>query len=274
MAFKLGDLIIDRIIVGVAESSDGTLLYTLTNLQDATIDITSDSVDAVDGTGAVIKTFYRAKTGEFTATNSTINLPIIGAMSGSDAQYATNDAALSIPMIITTASATGTVLPGMNATLKASGVVVNAIAKNGTLGDAYTLAASGTSDGTFIINDPVSPSTDYTMTINANDGDERWIIKYDRSVTTNGVRIVNESDKFPKTVKLTLKVLIVDPCEPDVVRAAYVVLPSFQPSADISVSFTTDGTLDFSGTLQTSYCGTDKVLYEIYVCSDDEEDAA
>lgn len=274
MAFKLGDLIIDRIIVGVAETTQGELLYTLTNLQDATIDITSDSVDAVDGTGAVIKTFYRAKTGEFTATNSTVNLPIIGAMSGSDAEYASPQNALTIPMIITTANATGTVLPGMTAEGKAGKIVVNAVAKNGTLGDAYELAASGTTEKTFIINDPASGSSDYTITFNPQTGDERWIVKYDRQVNNNGVKIANRSDKFPKTVKLTLKVLIVDPCEPDVVRAAYVVLPSFQPSADISVSFTTDGTLDFSGTLQTSYCGADKVLYEIYVCADDEEDAA
>ena len=59
MAFKLGDLVVDRIIMGVAEKSDGTLLYTLTNLQEATIEISADSQDAVDGTGAVIKTFYR-----------------------------------------------------------------------------------------------------------------------------------------------------------------------------------------------------------------------
>ncbi len=63
MAFKLGDLLVDRIVLGVAENSQGQLLYTLTNLQEATIDITADSTDVVDGTGAVIKTFYRGKTG-------------------------------------------------------------------------------------------------------------------------------------------------------------------------------------------------------------------
>lgn len=53
MAFKLGDLLVDRIIMGVAQNSQGQLLYTLKNLQDATIQITADSTDAVDGTGAV-----------------------------------------------------------------------------------------------------------------------------------------------------------------------------------------------------------------------------
>lgn len=61
MAFKLGDLVVDRIINGVAEKSNGDLLYTLTNLQEASIEITADSTDAVDGTGAIIKTFYRGR---------------------------------------------------------------------------------------------------------------------------------------------------------------------------------------------------------------------
>ncbi len=59
MAFNLGDLIIDRIVLGVAEDSRGNLLYSLTNLQEATISITADTQEATDGTGAVIKTFYR-----------------------------------------------------------------------------------------------------------------------------------------------------------------------------------------------------------------------
>ena len=59
MAFKLGDLVVDRIVLGVGEDHAGNLLYTLTNLQEGTIDISADSVDATDGTGAVIKTFYR-----------------------------------------------------------------------------------------------------------------------------------------------------------------------------------------------------------------------
>lgn len=41
-----------------------------------------------------------------------------------------------------------------------------------------------------------------------------------------------------------------------------------------TITFSTDATIDFTGKLQTAYCGTEKVLYEIYVCSDDEEEVA
>lgn len=266
MAFKLGDLIVDRIVTGVAENSRGELLYTLTNLQEATIDITADTQEAVDGTGAVIKTFYRAKTGEFTATNSTINLPIIGAMSGTDAQYASVSSAISMPRILMVAKTTGISLPGINDDGAEAHIVVNAVEANGTLGDKYSASEYTVTAGT--------GSNPSTMRITARTGDTKWIIKYDRNVTENGVKIVNRSDAFPKSVKLTLKVLIVDPCESDIVRAAYVVLPNFQPSPELSIGLSTDSTIDFTGRLQTSYCGTDKVLYEIYVCADDEEETA
>lgn len=270
MAFALGDLVIDRIVSGVAENSSHELLYTLTNLQEATIDITADSVDAVDGTGTVIKTFYRGKQGEFTATNSTISLPIINAMSGNEkSDQASAQNVITMPIILTTTLKTGILIPGYTTTdISAAHMVVYKIAENGTLGDVI-------SPSNVTVTAKAEDADWSTIAITGTtDADKMFIIKYDRPVSSNGIRIVNRSDKFPKTVKLTLKVLICDPCQPDVIRAAYLVLPSFQPSAEISFSLSTDATIDFSGKLQTSYCGTEKVLYEIFCCADDEEDAA
>lgn len=279
MAFKLGDLVIDRIVNGVAETiskkndEGGELLYLLTNLQEASINITSDSVDAVDGTGSVIKTFYRGKQGEFTATNSLLSLPIINAMSGeTKPTYASTADGTTIDMpIILTASRKGNeesvvmTLTGITDDGSNNNIIVHGVDESGTLGDPIE-KTSGWS---------VITTSGQTSKISITDSNyDAYIIKYDRTVSENGIKIVNRADKYPTTVKLTLKVLIVDPCEPDQIRAAYVVLPSFQPSAEIDMTFSTDATLDFTGTLQTSYCGAEKVLYEIYVCYDDVENAA
>ena len=70
MAFKLDDIIIDRILYGVADDRNGNMLYVLSQLADATINITADSKDAVDNTGTLIKRFYQGKQGEFTANNA------------------------------------------------------------------------------------------------------------------------------------------------------------------------------------------------------------
>ena len=171
-------------------------------------------------------------------------------MSGTDPVYASNNAAITMPRILTVATNTGIELPGISDNGANSNVRVYSINNNGTLGDPY---AASEYTITPVTNKPS------TLAITPHTGDAKWIIKYDRSVTENGMKIQNRSDAFPKTVKLTLKVLIVDPCEPDTVRAAYVVFPSFQPSAEVSIQFSTDATIDFTGRLQTSYCGTEKV---------------
>ena len=287
MSFYLGDLLVDRAINGVAENSKGELLYNLTNLQSLNINITADSTDAVDGTGSIIKTFYRGKQGELTATNSTLSLPIVNAMSGNDeVDYASADNAIVMPRIVTGAKAqstdaTATIsLPGLATTDTAATakIVVNSVAPNGALGAAYTLGTAAAA-GKFTFTPATAasgdtPATDASITITpiADSGDAQWIVKYDRTVKENGAKIINRSDLFPKSVKLTIKVLIVDPCETDVVRACYLVIPNFQPSPEVSIDFATDATLDYTGRLQTAYCGAEKLLYEIYICADDIEE--
>lgn len=206
---------------------------------------------------------------EFTATNSTISLPIINAMSGNaETDEAANDNVINMPIILTTNKTTGVSLPGITGNTFANNALrVYRIADNGTLGSLVDPT-------TYEVTAKAQNADWSTLAFTADQDDKMFIIKYNRPVSENGIRIVNRSDKFPKTVKLTLKVLICDPCQPDVIRAAYVVFPSFQPSAEISFTLSTDATIDFTGKLQTSYCGGEKVLYEIYCCADDEEDAA
>ena len=62
MVFKLDDIVIDRIQVAIAEKTDGSqLLYTLTQLQDATIETTAESKEARDAGGSLVKKFYTGK---------------------------------------------------------------------------------------------------------------------------------------------------------------------------------------------------------------------
>ena len=131
-------------------------------------------------------------------------------MSGTDPVNATAEAPITMPRIVTASRASGTsdvtvALPGITDTsLTNHNVVVHYVELNGTLGDQ--IAASALS-----LTAPGTGETASTLSItDATEAHKAWIIKYDRTVTANGVKIVNRSDAFPKTVKLTLKVLIVD----------------------------------------------------------------
>lgn len=261
MAFKLGDLIVDRISMGYAEKFDGTPLYVLTQLSDASIEISAESRDAVDKDGTLIKRFWNAKTGEFTATNAMINLNVLAAQSGNDAKMAGTGAnAITMPRIIVVKSGSTATLTGYAA---GNAIRVNALGTNGAMGKAYTAGASASATEYVISGTTFTPPTD--------SGETQYVVKYDRSVT-EGVEILNSADKFPQTCKLTLKALVVDPCESDTLRSAYIVLPSFQPSPETTIALNSDNpTLDFNGSLQVSYCSADKELYKIFYATADTE---
>lgn len=68
MAFQLDDIVVDRIQYAVAMTMDDTaLLYTLTQLQDATVDITAESKESRDKDGTLIKKFWTGKSGKLLA---------------------------------------------------------------------------------------------------------------------------------------------------------------------------------------------------------------
>lgn len=258
MAFKLDDIIIDRIQYGIAEDFEGNPLYALTQLSEATINITAESKDAVDNQGTLIKRFWQGKTGEFTAQNAMINLNIIGAASGEGKVVATNEKPIPMPKIVTVKSgSTITLTDYIDGT-----VTVTGMSGNGAMGAVYAKGAEASEKEFALTSEGVlTPPTDPAET--------QYIVKYDRTVKS-GVAIYNKADKFPQTVKLTLKALAVDPCTADTLRGVYIVLPSFQVSPEIEISMTTDANLSYSGSLQVDYCSADKTLYEIYFADEAE----
>lgn len=257
--FKLGDIIVDRIQLGVAESFNDELLYVLTQLADATIDVTAESKDAVDATGTLVKRFWQGKTGTFTANNAMLNLNVLGSMSGEDPKIASEAVQIEMPKIITVKSGdTATLTNFVEGTVR-----VHALSENGSMGTkSYTKSTAASADNFGLTTDGVfTPPTDAEET--------QYIVKYDRKVST-GAMIKNRADKFPNTIKLTLKVLAVDPCSADTLKAAYIEMPSFQPSPETSMSLTTDAQLEFKGDLQVNYCSADKELYTFYWADEEE----
>jgi hypothetical protein len=257
MAFSMDGIVIDRIQYGIAEDFSGNVLYTLTQLADAEIAITAESKEARDATGTLIKKFYTGKAGTFTANNAILDFNILAEATGTPKQIAgAGEAAIIMPGVKTVKVGTESVeLAGV-----VEGTVsVIGIAGNGTMVKNYVLAED-------------FQLAEATLTLPTEvEGVTEFVVKYDRKVES-GLKIVNKADEFPRTIKLTLKALAVDVCNPDVLRSVLIVLPSFQVSPETNLSLTTDAQLQYSGDLQVSYCGTDgKVLYEIYFAEEDVE---
>ena len=190
------DIIVDRIQMAYMETTGGDPIGTLTQLSEATLEVTAESVDAVDKDGTLIKRFWRGKTGTFTATNAMINLNVAAQMSGSGKEVASASSQFkSVPGLALVKIGDTTTLKGyVEGTIK-----VNYLYNNGTMGDKIT---SG-----YVID---AETGAFTAPIEAPEtAIDRVIVRYDRDASA-GVAVHNKADKFPNTIRLILKVLVVD----------------------------------------------------------------
>lgn len=256
MAFKLGDRMIEKVLLGYAESTDGAdFLYTLTQLGDMTINITAEANEHKDIDGNLVKKSYKNKAGTLEAKNAFVNTNIVAAASGGDVVYG-EIAPITAPKIV--------VVPAGTASIKIDGAVEGTIKVTGE--EDNKVFASGTN----------ASATEYkydkatnTLTLPTVDK-TAFIVKFDRTVNT-GALITNESGKFPGSCKLTLKVAYWDKCDKKTLKGCYLVLPSFQVSPEISIPLNAETQMDYKGDLETDYCGGKKTLYQFFDIEDDED---
>lgn len=267
---KINDIIVDRVLLGIAESpTTGELLYTLTELSDSVIDTTADKKEKRDANGNLVKAFYQSKAASYTANNAFLNLSVQASQFGTDKIIASDKNVVPMPKIMFVNKTTDTI---ELADLIDGTLQIRAVDGSGTIDDSktYKPKAGATASETEYGYTAPSDGAAAKIVLPTDADVSRFIIKYERNVK-NGVKVVNRADKYPKTIKLTLKVLGVDPCGKDVFKAYYVVFPSFQISPETSTQLTTDTTFEFKGDAEMDYCSADKQLYYICAAEDDVE---
>ena len=261
MAFILGNHTIDEILEAVATSFDeSTLYYTVDQLSNASIAITSDPREITDKKGNIVRRIYTSKNGEFNATNAFLHPAIMNAASGSTIEAASSTKKIDMPKIVIVA-------PGAeidDETADMDTVKVIGIYGNGANSDPLTKSTSAASfdDGTFKVSGTTItlPATGSTEGV---DYPVNYLVMYTREVES-GIKLTNTADKFPSACRLTLYVSYVDPCKEEL-RPAYVVIPNFMPDPAVTINLSSENQeMDFNGTLQVDYCSGTKVLYYIY----------
>lgn len=254
--FKLGNFTIAEILLGVGEQ-DNQVLFTLDQLMNASIEMSSESQEITDKKGNRVRTIYKSKNGTFTATNAFLHPQILALASGTNPEYAgTGAKAIDMPKIVQE---------------DAGKVIDLSDMKDGTLPKVIGVFGNGANDIAKTKEEVTAMISGTTLTLPAAGKDlpVSYVVVYERSVES-GIKIVNDAYTFPETYKLTLQVSYFDICD-DQLKLAYVVLPKFQPSPDQTISLNAeDQNVDFNGSLNVDYCsGTQKTLYTIYFADND-----
>jgi len=254
MAFDINNFVIDRIVRGVALSQkDDSVLFSINQIQNASLNCASESTDAVDALGTPIATFYRAKTAEFSAENALFDMNLMATQLGTEKTVASADSKVTVP-----AMESFTVADGGKYTLKhapkAAPSEIYAINGDSTFGVKY-VKATAASDVAFAYTE-----ADYTLTLPTGVavGTEMFVMyEYE---TENAVEVVNSAKNFPVGCKFIMEVLGCDVCDQTNLIYAYVIFNNFKLSPDFDWSIATDGAHPFSGRAQQDYCDKEKRL--------------
>ena len=259
---NLNNFVIDRIVRGVAlDHGTGEILFSINQIQNASLNCASESTDAVDAMGTPIATFYRAKSAEFSAENALFDMNLMATQLGTAKKVASSASKIVAPAMESFTTVAGTTTQKLKH-VPVEGSIKEIYALNGdsTFGEKYTLATSAASvdDKTFAIS-----ADTLTLPKNITAGTEMFVMyEYE---SENAVEVVNSATHFPVGCKFVMEVLGCDVCDQTELIYAYVIFNNAKLSPDFDWSIATDGTHPFSMKAQQDYCDKEKRLFSIII---------
>ena len=232
MAFDLNNFVIDRIVRGVALSQkDDSVLFSINQIQNASLNCASESADAVDALGTPIATFYRAKSAEFSAENALFDMNLMATQLGTTKKVASSAAKLVVPAMETFTVAAGGEYK-LKHTPKTAPTEIYALNGDSTFGTKYIkgTAASATefaiSGNTISVMANADTATAGDATKGIPVGTEMFVMyEYE---TDKAVEVINSATEFPVGCKFIMEVLGCDVCDQTNLIYAYVIFNNFK----------------------------------------------
>ena len=260
MAFDINNFVIDRVIRGVALSQkDDSVLFSINQMQNVSLNCASESTDAVDALGTPIATFYRAKSAEFSAENAIFDMNLMATQLGTSKKVASSTTKITAPAMESFTYGAGTY--DLKHTPKAAPNEIYVLNGDSTFGKKF-VKGTNASETEFSI-------ADKTMKLPTGlKADDELFVMYDYE-TENAVEVVNSATEFPVGCKFIMEILGCDVCDQTSLIHAYLIFPNFKLSPDFDWSVQTDGSHPFSGKAQQAYCDKEKKLFNIVIPSEE-----
>lgn len=258
---NLNNIIVDRVLRGIFSDKEDNIIFALNQVQNLSLNQTSESQEITDALGVSIMELMRAKALEASAENAIYDFSLLSAQYGTTKVTATADKKLTVPAMESFE------VDGATYALKHTPVedpiAIYALNGDSTLGKKYVVGTDATGDE-FAYADGV-----ITVPTGLKKGAEMFVMyEYE---TENAIEIVNSANQFAKMGKMTFECLVYDVCDPETKMFAYLILPRFQLSNDFDWSIGGDNqTHAFSGKAMVDYCAKDKKMVRVVVVDDEE----
>lgn len=259
MAYDVNNFVIDRVIRGIMLNSDGSVSFAINQITNPSLSCTTETSDTVDAMGATIMSFQRSKQAEFTAENSLFDLGLAAAQFGSEKQIASASKKISTPTFETITLEKATTKVTLKHQPNEQIQYLYALKGDETFGTKYT-NSSAASETAFV---HTADSNEITVPTGLAEG-TRLMVIYDYDAES-AVAVNNNAVDVPKTGKFTMEVLGCDVCDTTKLIHAYVEFPVAKLKGDVDLTFTNEGTHNFTITCMQNYCDAEKRLFRIVI---------
>ena len=261
MAFTVNNLVIDRILGAYGMSKEDDILFSINQVTDASLNVTSESAEATDAVGNTIMTIYRAKKAEFSAANALFDLDLMAVQSGSEKLTAATDKVIPVPAF-EELDVEGVTSYKLRHTPIDDVVKVYALNGDGSLGNSYEQSTAASAIAFAYSNGTVTLPTGL-----AAGSRLMFIYEYNANgAEGNGaVAVVSSAKEFPSTCKFVLQALCYDPCDQQTKIYALIIFNNFRISPDFDWSIATDGNHPFSGVANVDYCNANQELFRVVI---------
>lgn len=238
--------------------STGNALYSISELEDLSLKVTSEDNTVTDAMGSPIAIFEKAKQGEVTGSAALFNFGLAAAQFGSDINSASASNKIVMPRIDELTIDKGKVTLTKTPILE-SVVSINVINNDGTFGDYYMVGTTATDKEFSIAESIITVPTSLTS--------GRIAVTYDYE-TTAGTVLENNATEYTKPCRLLIEVLGSETCSPDLEKWIYVQSKNAKPDANVDLALKFDGKHPFTYKIMPQYCDKKKNIFSIFAPED------
>ena len=256
MAHNLNNIVVDRVLRGVFADKNDNVIFSLNQVQDLSMNQTSESQEVTDALGVSIMELMRSKALEVSANNAIYDFGLLAA------QYGTEKVEVGTT-VAAPAMETFTFVEGSHtlAHTPVEGTEIKAV---------YELNGDSTLGTKYVTGTDFSYADGKITMIAEFDAEAEYFVMYEYE-TDSAIEIVNSSNSFAKMGKMTFEILAYDVCDPETKLFGYLILPRFQLSNDFDWSIGGDNQQHaFSGKAHVDYCAKDKEMCRIVIVDDEE----
>jgi hypothetical protein len=264
--FNPNELILEKIrAVEEYNPSTDELMGRYTQIEEPSLQTSTDPTDVTDAMGTPIHTFYRNSQGTFSFTNSLHSLDLMASQFGSDKEIADADHKILVPVSETieiASDATVTLKYTPVGTEGAEVKYVKIINASNTFGETYTLSPTSASGKNFTLNKAEKRITLPTGTTG------KVFVSYVRE-SDAAVKISKTTDTLTPVRKLVIHAIFHDPCDANIVYAGIIQCQRAQidPSS-VEVGLSPDSKHAASYQLKKPYCDESANLFDIIVAEE------